>query len=252
MENFKYSFIKLEDSESILRIKLNRLEKRNAFNPQLIYELCSVWDFLEENSNFKIAVLESVDESVFSSGADLKELIPILKNKKFIKDEFSEAVIKNNLLEKFYRKDKTYLKPVIGYASGYCLAGGFELLLSCDFKIVHENTILGFPETKLGLIPAGGGLSRITSLTSKSNALEILINSQKLNVEKLLNLGVINEIVIGNEKNKIIDKYVEKILNSSEDAVLLLMKNIDLFYSKNLKEKFILEAKLLDELNDEK
>ena len=159
--------------------------------------------------------------------------------------------MKNKLLDKFYRKDKTYNKPIIGYASGYCLAGGFELLLSCDFLIVDENTKIGLPETTLGLIPAGGGISRISEALSRSLSLEILINSKNVDLKKLLYSGIINEIVNRNNVEDVIENYSKKVTDSSQKTVELLMANIDKLQKIDLKEKFNLEDRLLNELLDE-
>ena len=79
-------------------------------------------------------------------------------------------------------------------ASGYCLAGGFELLLCCDFRLVEEKTVIGFPESTIGLLPIAGGISRIGKAVPRPKALEILLNSANINLEELRNLGLINEI----------------------------------------------------------
>ena len=126
----------------------------------------------------------------------------------------------------------TYYKPIIGYASGYCLAGGFELLLSCDFLIVDENTKIGLPETTLGLIPAGGGISRISEALSRSLSLEILINSKNVDLEKLLYSGIINEIVNRNNVEDVIENYSKKVTG-------IFLRKTCLMKLKKKTEKFL-------------
>ena len=251
MDLDKYKYFNLQISNSALEIQINRPEKKNAFNPEMVYELCDIWEIIESNSKIKLGILRSISNEFFSAGADLKELIPLLTGDLKPKSKFESDLLKDKLLDKFYRKDKTYYKPIIGYASGYCLAGGFELLLSCDFLIVDENTIIGFPETTLGLIPAGGGISRISEALSRSLSLEILINSKNVNLEKLLYSGIINEIVNRNNFDDVINNYTKKVTDSSQKTVELLMANIDKLQKIDLKEKFNLEDKLLNELLDE-
>jgi len=251
MDLDKYKYFNLQISNSAVEIQINRPEKKNAFNPEMVCELCDIWEIIESNSNIKLGILRSISTEFFSAGADLKELIPLLTGDLEPKSQFESDLLKEKLLDKFYRKDKTYNKPIIGYASGYCLAGGFELLLSCDFLIVDENTKIGLPETTLGLIPAGGGISRISEALSRSLSLEILINSKNVNLEKLLYSGIINEIVNRNNVEDVIENYSKKVTDSSQKTVELLMANIDKLQKIDLKEKFNLENRLLNELLDE-
>ena len=251
MDLDKYKYFNLQISNSVVEIQINRPEKKNAFNPEMVYELCDIWEIIESNSNIKLGILRSISTEFFSAGADLKELIPLLTGDLKPKSQFESDLLKDKLLDKFYRKDKTYNKPIIGYASGYCLAGGFELLLSCDFLIVDENTKIGLPETTLGLIPAGGGISRISEALSRSLSLEILINSKNVDLKKLLYSGIINEIVNRNNVEEVIENYSKKVTDSSQKTVELLMANIDKLQKIDLKEKFNLEDRLLNELLDE-
>ena len=251
MDLDKYKYFNLQISNSAVEIQINRPEKKNAFNPEMVCELCDIWEIIESNSNIKLGILRSISTEFFSAGADLKELIPLLTGDLKPKSQFESDLLKDKLLDKFYRKDKTYNKPIIGYASGYCLAGGFELLLSCDFLIVDENTKIGLPETTLGLIPAGGGISRISEALSRSLSLEILINSKNVDLKKLLYSGIINEIVNRNNVEDVIENYSKKVTDSSQKTVVLLMANIDKLQKIDLKEKFNLEDSLLNELLDE-
>ena len=251
MDLDKYKYFNLQISNSVVEIQINRPEKKNAFNPEMVCELCDIWEIIESNSNIKLGILRSISTEFFSAGADLKELIPLLTGDLKPKSQFESDLLKDKLLDKFYRKDKTYNKPIIGYASGYCLAGGFELLLSCDFLIVDENTKIGLPETTLGLIPAGGGISRISEALSRSLSLEILINSKNVDLKKLLYSGIINEIVNRNNVEDVIENYSKKVTDSSQKTVELLMANIDKLQKIDLKEKFNLEDRLLNELLDE-
>ena len=251
MDLDKYKYFNLQISNSAVEIQINRPEKKNAFNPEMVCELCDIWEIIESNSNIKLGILRSISTEFFSAGADLKELIPLLTGDLKPKSKFELDLLKDKLLDKFYRKDKTYNKPIIGYASGYCLAGGFELLLSCDFLIVDENTKIGLPETTLGLIPAGGGISRISEALSRSLSLEILINSKNVDLKKLLYSGIINEIVNRNNVEDVIENYSKKVTDSSQKTVELLMANIDKLQKIDLKEKFNLEDRLLNELLDE-
>ena len=72
-------FINIEIDSGVCTVTMNRLEKKNAINPQFAMELCNAWDVIDNDDGVRVAVLKSADSSIFSAGADLKELIPLLK-----------------------------------------------------------------------------------------------------------------------------------------------------------------------------
>ena len=241
-------FINIEIDSGVCTVTMNRLEKKNAINPQFAMELCNAWDVIDNDDGVRVAVLKSADSSIFSAGADLKELIPLLKGEIKPSNDYEKQLLSGNPLLKAWRKDKVRTKPLIGVASGYCLAGGFELLLCCDFRLVEENTSIGFPETGIGLLPIAGGVSRIGHEVSRPKALEILFNSANLDVQELKNLGVVNDIFKTEEMEDKIQKYIDKIITSTPESVEVLMKNIDKVRSLNIEDSFLLEEEMGKEL----
>ena len=243
-------FINIDITSGVCTVTMNRLDKKNAINPQFALELCSAWDVIDNENEIRVAVLKSADSSIFSAGADLKELIPLLKGEIEPNNDYEKQLLSEDFLLKAWRKDKGRTKPLIGVASGYCLAGGFELLLCCDFRLVEENTVVGFPETGIGLLPIAGGVSRIGHEVSRPKALEILFNSANLDVQELKNLGV--KVVIDffktDEMEDTLQKYIDKIISSTPESVEVLMKNIDRVRSLNMQDSFLLEEEMGKEL----
>ena len=241
-------FINIDIESGVCTVTMNRLEKKNAINPQFAIELCNAWDVIDNDDKIRVAVLKSSDPSIFSAGADLKELIPLLKGEIKPTNKYEKELLSSNALSKAWRKDKLRTKPLIGVASGYCLAGGFEILLSCDFRLIEENTVLGYPESNLGLLPVGGGITRIGQAVPRPKALEILLNSSNISVEELNNLGVVNEVFKLDEVENIVKKYIEKILTSTPKSVEVLMKNIDKVSNLDILDSFSLEEEMGREL----
>ncbi len=246
--NNDLEFINIEIDSGVCTVTMNRLEKKNAINPQFAIELCSAWDLIDNDDEIRVAILKSADSNVFSAGADLKELIPLLKGEIKPSNEYEKKLLSGDFLLKTWRKDKVRTKPLIGVASGYCLAGGFELLLCCDFRLVEENTSIGFPETGIGLLPIAGGVSRIGHEVSRPKALEILFNSANIDIHELKNLGVVNDVFKTDEMGNTLQKYIDKIINSTPESVEVLMKNIDKVRSLNIHESFLLEEEMGKEL----
>ena len=104
MDSENYKYFETIYGKGVLLVEMNRLDKRNAFNPEFIYELCNIWDYIENESHIKVGVLKSKSEEFFSAGADLEKLIPLLTRKKKPESEIERKVIEENLLKKFYRK----------------------------------------------------------------------------------------------------------------------------------------------------
>ena len=244
----KSEFINIDINSGVCTVTMNRLDKKNAINPQFALELCNAWDVIDNENEIRVAVLKSADSSIFSAGADLKELIPLLKGEIEPSNDYEKQLLSEDFLLKAWRKDKVRTKPLIGVASGYCLAGGFELLLCCDFRLVEENTVVGFPETGIGLLPIAGGVSRIGHEVSRPKALEILFNSANLDVEELKNLGVVNDFFKTDEMEDTLQKYIDKIISSTPESVEVLMKNIDRVRSLNMQDSFLLEEEMGKEL----
>jgi len=241
-------FIDINIDSGVCTITMNRLEKKNAINPQFAMELCNAWDVIDNDDQVRVAVLKSADSRIFSAGADLKELIPLLKGEIKPNNEYEKKLLSDDFLLKTWRKDKVRTKPLIGVASGYCLAGGFELLLCCDFRLVEENTSIGFPETGIGLLPIAGGVSRIGHEVSRPKALEILFNSANIDVHELKSLGVVNDFFKTDEMENTLQKYIDKIISSTPESVEVLMKNIDKVRSLNMQDSFLLEEEMGKEL----
>jgi len=115
MDLDKYKYFNLQIDNSVLEIQINRPEKKNAFNPEMVYELCNIWEIIESDSNIKLGILRSVSKEFFSAGADLKELIPLLTGDLKPKSKYESDLLKDKLLDKFYRKDIIKIPEFFNY-----------------------------------------------------------------------------------------------------------------------------------------
>ena len=98
------------------------------------------------------------------------------------------------------------------------------------------------------MLPIAGGVSRIGHEVSRPKALEILFNSANIDVHELKNLGVVNDVFKTDEMGNTLQKYIDKIINSTPESVEVLMKNIDKVRSLNIHESFLLEEEMGKEL----
>lgn len=140
------------------------------------------------------ALIVSAEGRHFSSGTDLQEMLGIFRNKK--QQEMRHLI--HDYLEK---NNKTFLSlflldiPVVAALKGICLGSAFELAMFCHARICTDNTWMGLPESSFNLIPGCGGISRLTTLTGKAKAIELILSGRSISAEEAKELNIIFKIV---------------------------------------------------------
>ena len=123
----------------------------------------------------------------FSAGADREAIIKQIKDKKC----FTEQLIRGNYVLNYL--DELEI-PVIAAITGVCFGAGFEIALSCDIRMCDPDTLFAFPEINQGVFPGLGGIARLSALTGKPVAMELVMHGDLINAEKAGELGIVDEI----------------------------------------------------------
>ena len=182
----------------IAKVTLNRPAKMNALNPEMIVRLARCWDAIEVDPLVRVAILTGAGERTFCAGADLGRLTTLLTRARGAEDEWDEALLAEpKILNRAMLRRTDFTTPVIGAFRGTIVAGGMELALACDLRIVAEDSTLGLSEVKRGLIPAAGGIARITRQVSWAAAAEILLVGDRVSAAAALRMGLVNQVVPG-------------------------------------------------------
>ena len=148
----------------IAKVTLNRPAKMNALNPEMIVRLARCWDAIEADPLVRVAILTGAGERTFCAGADLGRLTPLLTRARGAEDEWDEAMLAEpRILNRAMLRRTDFTTPLIGAFRGTVVAGGMELALACDLRVVAEDSTLGLAEVKRGLIPAAGGIAGAAS-----------------------------------------------------------------------------------------
>ncbi len=122
----------------------------------------------------------------FSAGADIGEF----------RDQDPAAILRYyDTTGGLYERLAALPQPTVAAVHGYCLGGGFELALACDFRVVEESTRLGFPEVELGILASSGGVHRVVRLVGPARAKELLLLARRLEATEALELGLATEVV---------------------------------------------------------
>ncbi|MBK7377474.1 MAG: enoyl-CoA hydratase/isomerase family protein [Ignavibacteriales bacterium] len=179
--------IKVEIINNTAMIRLNRPDKRNSLNPELILALKNQLDKLENNSSVKVIILTG-EGSAFCSGADLNYLQQ-LKDYSIIENKIDSENIAELLL-KIYR----FPKPVIAAVNGPAVAGGCGLASVCDFIIAdRKNARFGYPEVKIGFVPAIVSIFLIRRI-GEGRAKEFLLTGEIFDADESFKKGLVNQV----------------------------------------------------------
>ena len=174
----------LEDG--IFTITINRPEKLNALNKEVMAELNMAIDEIAINSAIQSAIITGSGSKAFVAGADITEFSNYSDN-----DGKSVAKVGQDT---FFRIENSS-KPIIACVNGFAVGGGCELAMACHFRIASENAKFGQPEVNLGLIPGYGGTQRLVQLLGKGRALEMIMTGNMIDANTALNYGLVNYVV---------------------------------------------------------
>nr|WP_225905709.1 enoyl-CoA hydratase/isomerase family protein [Stygiolobus caldivivus] len=166
-------------------IYLNRPDKRNAINDQLIKDLRQAVDDLVLDDQIKVIVITG-NGKAFCAGADITQFKSL-----------------NGLTAwEFARKGRELMdyienipKPTIAMINGYALGGGLELAMACDIRIAAEESQLGLPEITLGIYPGFGGTQRLIRLIGKGKAMEMMMTGDMIPAKEAERIGLVNKVV---------------------------------------------------------
>jgi enoyl-CoA hydratase len=181
----------------IFIIRINRPDKMNALNQEVMDELNKVMDEVYNNAEIRSVIITGSGAKAFVAGADIAEFSNLSQQQ-------GMALAKKG--QDIFFKIENSPKPVIAAVNGFALGGGCELAMACHMRVASENAKFGQPEVNLGLIPGYGGTQRMTMLIGKGKAIELLLTGNMIDATTALDLGLVNYVV---PHDKIIDKAKE-------------------------------------------
>ena len=177
-------------------LTLNRPEARNSLNPELIVGLAETWERVKEDPVVRVVVLTGADGSTFCSGFDLGTTIPLITGLREPQNQFEEAIAADReILRRATLVGHDIGKPIVAAVNGHAIAGGMELLLACDLRVVAQGVKLGLSEVALGLIPGMGGTALLRRHLPGALAMEMLLCAKPIISDDLANSGLFNRLV---------------------------------------------------------
>jgi enoyl-CoA hydratase len=185
------------DEHHIVRIVIDRPQRRNALDLFHFAELATAWRRFSADADAWVAIVTGVPGS-FCSGADLRDFIPLAQRLAAAGRSEHQGIPMSVGTDGVLLTLETF-KPIIAAVDGPCLAGGMDLLGGTDIRLATPNATFGLPETKRGLIADGGTTARLPRQIGWPAAMELLLTGRTVSAERALELGLLNEVVPADE-----------------------------------------------------
>ena len=232
-----YETLIVDVEDHVGLIRLNRPEALNALNFQILDELGEALAEMDASPRVR-AIVVTGSEKAFAAGADVKEMGPKSFVDMFAEDCFtpqSEAILRCR-------------KPIIAAVAGYCLGGGCELAMMCDFIIAADTAKFGQPEINLGVIPGMGGTQRLTRAVGKSKAMEMCLTGRFMDAAEAERAGLVSRVVPARDLLRDARETAAKIAEKSPLAVKAAKEAVSRSYETTLREGLLFERRLFHAL----
>lgn len=231
-----YETILVERRGRVGLVTLNRPKALNALNSQVMRECIAALQTFDEDVGIGAVVLTG-SEKAFAAGADIKEMRDLQFADAYLTDVYSGW-------EAFSR----LRKPVIAAVAGYCLGGGCELAMLCDFVVAADNAKFGQPEITLGVIPGMGGTQRLARLIGRAKAMDMVLTGRMMDAAEAERAGLAARVV---PADKLLDEAIgaaEKIAGHSLPAVMMAKEAVNRASEGSLAEGLRFERRLFHSL----
>jgi crotonobetainyl-CoA hydratase len=197
--------VRLEVSDHVARVTIDRQHVLNAIDEATLARCNEIWDEIERTPSIRVVVVTGAGERAFCTGADM-----------------SKAGVGKSGLEYWADLDpngfaglslrRTLDVPVIARIDGYALGGGMEIMLGCDIVVASEKSQFGLTEPRVGRLALDGGIVQLVRRIPRTQAMSILLTGRRFPAAELLRMGLINEVVPGEELDAAVDRWVADIL----------------------------------------
>ena len=232
--------VEIEDRGAVRHIVMNRPEKRNALNGELIQALGQAFEAAAADDDVRVVVVRG-EGPMFSSGMDLGSLQDLSKDPGSLR-EFRDPILRWwNLLEEMP-------KPTIAQIHGACIGGAMELALAADMRVMADDAVAAILEVKIGLIPDVGGCSRLPAVVGLGRAKELIMTGRFINGTEAHAIGFANRVAPAAELGPATQALCDELLMAAPIAVALAKSVLDRVAKPALAETLELEVEAQERL----
>jgi len=211
----KYIFVEKRNGMAI--VFMNRVEKHNSFDLEMLKEFRGVLKELKEDQNIRVLMITGAGEKSFSTGVDLSIL-----------NDFEDTIAARNFaleLEGLMEEIFNFPRPTISLVNGYAMGGGFGIALSSDIRVLSKNAKIGFPAVKVGAVFPTGCTMRLISHIGLGRAKDLILTGRILSGEEAFRIGLGDYLV---EHDKLMEKGYEvaAMIMEGTDLALSIQKSV--------------------------
>ena len=217
---------------------INRPEALNSMNVEALRELHEVMVDFRDDPNLWVGIVTGAGEKAFCAGADIKNLLPFLKEHRNTPWAMPATPLRGLDL----------WKPLIAAINGMALGGGLEIAVMCDIRLASENARLGTPEVALGVIPGWGGTQRLPRMVPWCKAAEILLMGKPIDAQEAYRIGLVNKVVPPEQLMSTAKEWAEVILQTGPLGVRAAKEAMIRGSNMTLEDGLRLEYSLFDYL----
>ena len=228
--------------DHVLLVTLNRPDVRNAANTRMWHELLALWTHLEaEPGAVRCVVLTGAGTQAFCAGGDLKE-----------RDGMTAQAWRHQhaLIERQYRAMIDFPLPVIAAVNGHAFAGGFEVMLACDFAYAVPAARFALTEVTLGIMPGAGGTQLLPRAVGERRAREILLTGKPFTAAQAFEWGALNGLCEPTELLPTVLGIATTIAGNAPLSVRQAKKSVRFGMQMDLQTALRFEAEAYDHLVD--
>jgi enoyl-CoA hydratase len=216
---FKCIIYEKDKEKKTARLTINRPEVRNALNKAARREFRIVVEDVKKDKNVQVLIITGAGSKAFMSGMDITEL------EKMTPVDIEEFV--STLGQRLYQDIEALNIPVIAMINGYCLAGGCELILSCDIRIASDQAKFGQPEINIGFIPGAGATQRLPRLIGWGRAKEMLYTGRMIDAPEAARIGLVDRIVPHDKLVETVDQIAAAIVSKSPIIIKYMKQSVN-------------------------
>lgn len=234
-DNHNDPLIERQDRDGVARLTINRPKALNALNSAVLAELDKHLDALESDAGLRGVLITGAGEKSFVAGADITEMRDKTPEQA---RAFSTAALKT------IKRLEALPVPVVALVNGFCLGGGCELALACDWAVATDNAIFGQPEVLLGVIPGFGGTQRLPRRVGPAMALDLVTTGRKIDASEALRIGLVNRVMPQSELDAYADELTAQLSGNGPQAVRSAKQAVHDGLDQDLDSALALEASL--------
>jgi len=206
----EFANVLLDKVDNVSILTINRPKALNALNKDTLLDIKAAVEVFRDDPEAAVLIITGSGDKSFVAGADITYMLDInaMQGREF-----------GLLGQSVFKLIETIEKPVIAAVNGFCLGGGCELAMSCDFRICSDKAKFGQPEVGLGVTPGFGGTQRLPRIVGTGMAKQLLYSGDTIEADEALRIGLVNTVVDADMLLDYVMKLAKRIASRGQAAV---------------------------------